>query len=114
MAPATRTCNGYISKLRQPYSTSSPSSAGPNRPLAQAHRPAADGDVLGPQPPATADPAGVQVLRQRRLELGAAVVRVAVDDIGGALDGRADAGNGPKTVSLLANLIAPGTVLPGT
>ena len=59
--------------------------------LAQAHRSAADGDVLG-SPTAGVAPDRVHVLGQRRLELDAAVVGVAVDAVGGALDRRADAG----------------------
>ena len=49
----------------------------------------------GPQPPAS-DPAGVQVLGQRRFEVDAAVVRVAVDGVGGPLDSGADAGQRPE------------------
>ncbi len=51
--------------------------------LAQADRPAADGDVLGGE---------IDVLGQPVLELDVAVVRVAVDVVGGLLDGRPHAG----------------------
>ena len=54
--------------------------------LAQAHRAAADGDVLGRRSRRT------HMAGQRGLELYAAVVGVAVDQVGGAFDGGADAG----------------------
>ena len=60
--------------------------------LAQAHRSAADGDVLGSPTAGAARPSGVQVFGQGRFEVGAAVVRVAVDAVGGPLDRRPDAG----------------------
>src|SRR6202030_3787434 len=47
--------------------------------LTQAHRSAADGDVLRAPTAGAADPSGVQVFGQGRFEVGAAVVRVAVD-----------------------------------
>ena len=56
-----------------------------NELLAQADRTATDGDVLGSE-------IRTEVFGQRRLELHAAVVGVAVDDVGGSLDGRAHAG----------------------
>ena len=54
--------------------------------LAQAHRPAADRDVLGGE---------VDVLGQPLPQLDVAVVRVAVDGVGGLLDGRPHAGQRP-------------------
>ena len=76
--------------------------------LAQADRPAAHRDVL------RGEGAVVDVLGEAFPQLDVAVVGVAVDGVGRGLAIAARTlGSGPSTVSLLAILMAPGTVLPG-
>ncbi len=87
-APATRTCSGYTSKLRQPKITSSP--APQVIWISCWHR------LTDPQPTAMCsgrDIAGrAEVAGQVLLEFDVAVVRIAVDGVGGGRDGGPHAG----------------------